>query len=262
MNESADILRTLNTQRSHIYRTEFDKVLWLFNSDIASMYFNRILKGRNGDYTISFFLNRTIYSKMTSHNPEDMVNCVRMLKPIDIVEDFVIVTSVDPRVRDWFPVRFRHTRTRPMLSPMDGNIPPTTPPSTPPSKRRRVDAPDNTRFPSFEEEPHSSPAKLGELGLHVLLSPKNEDTRNQRMANVARSLTFGDDSLESQTKAKVESTGEDEVWERPRESMYVTAFNTAVDTVIEREGHLFSSEEMNIIAIYRSLPCTSSSNLD
>src|SRR5271169_3542373 len=105
-----------------------------------------------------------------------------------------------------------------MLSPMDGNILPSTTPSTPPSKRRKVDAPDNTRLPSFEEEPHSSPAKLGELGLHVLLSPKNEDTRNQRTANVALSVTFGDDSLESQRKVKVESTGEDEVWERPRES--------------------------------------------
>ena len=40
----------------------FRKFLWLFNSDIASIYFNRILQGRNGDYTISFFLNRsTIY---------------------------------------------------------------------------------------------------------------------------------------------------------------------------------------------------------
>jgi hypothetical protein len=145
---------------------------------------------------------------------------------------------------------------------MDGNIPPSTPPSTPPSKRRKVDAPDNTRLPSFEEEPHSSPAKLGELGLHVLLSPKNEDTRNQRTANVARSLTFGDNSLEPQGKVKVESAREDEVWERPCESMYVTAFNTTVDTVIEREGHLFSPEEMNIIDIYRSLPCTSSSTLD
>ena len=185
-----------------------------------------------------------------------------MIKPIDIVENFVIVTSVDPRVRDWFLVDFVTQRTRPMPSPMDGNIPPSSPPSTPPSKRRRVDAPDNTRLPSFEEEPHLSPAKLGELGLHVLLSPKNEDTRNQRTANVAHSLTFGDDSLESQRKVKAESTGEDEVWDRPRESMYVTAFNTAVDTVIEREGHLFSPEEMNIIDIYRSLPCTFSPNLD
>jgi len=149
-----------------------------------------------------------------------------------------------------------------MLSPMDGNIPPSTHPSTPPSKRRRVDAPDNMRLPSFEEEPHSSPTKLGELGLHVQLSPKKEDTRNQQTVNVARSLAFEDDSLESPRKVKVESAGEDEIRERPRESMYVTAFNTAVDTVIEREGHLFSSEEMKIINIYRNLPCTSSSKSD
>jgi len=143
---------------------------------------------------------------------------------------------------------------------MDGNIPPSTSPTTPPSKRRRVDAPNNTRLPSFEEEPHTSPAKLGELGLHVLLSPKNEDARHLRTVSVARSLTFDNDPQDSQRKVKVEKTEEDEVWERPRESMYVTAFNTAVDTVIEREGHLFSSEEMNTINVYRSLPCTSSQN--
>lgn len=153
-------------------------------------------------------------------------------------------------------------RTRPMLSPMDGNIPTSTPPSTPPSKRRRIDAPSNTRLPSFEEQPHSSPAKLGELGLHVLLSPKNEDERNQQTITGARSLTFGKGFGESETDVKVEIKHEEEVWDRPRESMYVTAFNTAVDTVIEREGHLFSPEEMAIINVYRNLPCTSSWILD
>jgi hypothetical protein len=57
------------------YGTEFGKVLWLFNSDIASMYFNLILKGRNGDYTISFFLN-----KSTIYNPEEMVNCIQSIE--------------------------------------------------------------------------------------------------------------------------------------------------------------------------------------
>lgn len=140
-----------------------------------------------------------------------------------------------------------------MLSPMDGNIPPSTPPSTPPNKRRRVDPPNSTRLPPFEEEPHASPSKLGELGLHVLLSPKNQDTQTKRIGNVARSLTFSGDSIEA--KAEVESEDTLEYWDRPRESMYVTAFNTAVDTVIEREVHLFSQEEMDIINIYRNLPC-------
>ena len=104
-----------------------------------------------------------------------------------------------------------------MLSPMDTNIATL---STPPSKRRRVDAPHNTRLPSFDEEPHSSPAKIGELGLHVLLSPKNQDTRTERMDNVARSLTFSESSTSVKTKVK---TGDDvlEYWDRPRESMYV-----------------------------------------
>ena len=73
------------------------------------------------------------------------------------------------------------------------------------------------------------------------------------MGNVARSLTYSDDSTEA--RAEAESEDALEYWDRPRESMYVTAFNTAVDTVIEREGHLFSQEEMDIINVYRNLPC-------
>ena len=143
-----------------------------------------------------------------------------------------------------------------MLSRMDYNIPHMIPPSTPPSKRRRVDVPHNTRFPSFDEEPHSSPVKIGELGLHVLLSPKYQDTRTERIDNVARLLTFSEDLTSVKTKVKTEDDGL-EYWDRPRESIYVTAFNTAVETVIEREGHLFSQGETDIINLYRNLPCNS-----
>jgi hypothetical protein len=136
-----------------------------------------------------------------------------------------------------------------MLCPMDSNIPASTPPCTPPGKRRKVDAPTPTRLPSFEEQPHSSPSKIGELGLHVLLSPKNQEPRSEQIV-VGRALTFGE-PVKTETH-QVVSAG------RPRESMYVTAFNTAVDTVLEREGHLFSPEEMAVIDLYRKLPCISS----
>jgi hypothetical protein len=107
------------------------------------------------------------------------------------------------------------------------------------------------RLPSFEEEPHTSPAKLGELGVHVLLSPKKQHARNER---VDRSLTFSEDGSRLEPKPKVEDEPL-EYWDKARENMYVTAFNTAVDIVIEREGHLFSQEEMGVINIYRNLPC-------
>ena len=165
---------------------------------------------------------------------------------------------------------------RPLLSAMDNNIPlPSTPLSTPPSKKRRIDAHAASLLPSFEEEPHSSPQKLGELGIHVLFSPTNQTPRRDRVVQVAQLLTYAEpDALkvEGETQVKdgkvaeiqvkpvvAESASDDELeyWDRPRESMYVTAFNTAVDTVIEREGHLFSSEELEIINTYRNLPCTS-----
>ena len=137
-----------------------------------------------------------------------------------------------------------------------------------------MDAYNPPLLPSFDEEPHSSPQKLGELGIHVLFSPKNQTSRKDRVVQNAQSLAFTEsDALKIESEDKVkdvevadiqvkpvlgESASEDELeyWDRPRESMYVTAFNTAVDTVIEREGHLFSTEEMEIIKTYRSLPCT------
>ena len=137
---------------------------------------------------------------------------------------------------------------------MDTNIlPPSTPPSAPPNKRRKTEIPDASCLPSFEEEPHTSPAKIGELGLHVLLSPKKQYNQSERASKVARTLTFGDET--KPLKEEVDTEDAMEYWDRPRESMYVTAFNTAVDTVLEREGHLFSQEEMGMINLYRNLPC-------
>ena len=177
-----------------------------------------------------------------------------------------------------------------MLTVMDGNIPASTPPSTPPSKRQRISATHTTRFPSFQEEPHTSPSKIGELGLHVLLSPTNHDPRPERVISIGGALTFGeqtqtpradveeelqrssvnlDQNAESSSKtereiklkSQIDNEEPMEYWDRPRESMYVSAFNTAVDTVIEREGHLFSAEEMGIIEVYRNLPCRPASVL-
>lgn len=177
-----------------------------------------------------------------------------------------------------------------MLIVMDGNVPASTPFSTPPNKRRRISAPHATRLPSFQEEPHTSPSKIGELGLHVLLSPTNHDPRLERVMSFGRVLTLDkqaqkaeikvekelqisrlplEQNAESSSKAeretrlksKVEDVEPMEYWDRSRESMYVSAFNTAVDTVIEREGHLFSAGEMKIIDVYRNLPCRTPSVL-
>jgi hypothetical protein len=120
---------------------------------------------------------------------------------------------------------------------------PSTPPLIKPNKRRRLDEP-------FDEEPLTSPSKFGELGLHVLLSPKKEREK-QETAVIARRLSFSDNDTRK-TKTK---TSEDGAGDGYRESVYVTAFTTAVETVIEREGHLFSNDEMDIIKTYLDLPC-------
>jgi hypothetical protein len=148
-----------------------------------------------------------------------------------------------------------------LLSPLlrqSDNVQAPAPPSTPPNKKRRVDQTTPLRILSFEEEPNSSPAKLCELGLHVLLSPKRENNRNEtpqedRFGSVARRLDFTD-AMEGNGNARVNENAIDHKDQR-RESMYVTAFNTAIDTVIEREGHLLSEEEVDLIHVYHNLPC-------
>ena len=88
---------------------------------------------------------------------------------------------------------------------------------------------------------------------------KVESREDCEATTVAIEQTIDPSAGERNSKLKVKVKDEEpmEYWDRPRESMYVSAFNTAVDTVIEREGHLFSPEEMDIINVYRNLPCTS-----
>lgn len=141
-----------------------------------------------------------------------------------------------------------------MLNPRNENMLPSVFSSTPPRKKRRTDeAESGAELPSFEEEPYGSPQKMGELGLHVLLSPKNRNERHEPINQVRRVLTFEAGAEDGDKENK--GTGGLEYWDRPRESIYVSAFNTAVETVLEREGHLFSQEEMETIDIYRNLPC-------
>jgi len=133
----------------------------------------------------------------------------------------------------------------------------------PPNKRRRVGDQESPRTPpSVKEEPHSSPGKLSELGLHVFLSPKNRATSDegpssQMTSSVAITSLSPPGEVKKSRLEQQRKTGEEPLSDRRHENIYVKAFNTAVDTVLEREGHLFSPEEMSIINLYRTLPCES-----
>ncbi|EXJ88427.1 hypothetical protein A1O1_05357 [Capronia coronata CBS 617.96] len=53
----------------------------------------------------------------------------------------------------------------------------------------------------------------------------------------------------SQTMARLESR----TWTRGRSSIYVDAFNLALDTVLDEEGHLFDEAELGLFQIWREL---------
>ncbi|VUC19826.1 unnamed protein product [Clonostachys rosea] len=58
----------------------------------------------------------------------------------------------------------------------------------------------------------------------------------------------------SQTQSQDESKpGEEATWVRGRSSIYVDAFNLALDTVLEEETHLFNDKEMDIFRQWRDL---------
>src|SRR5271156_930981 len=101
-----------------------------------------------------------------------------------------------------------------MLNPRNENMLPSIFPSTPPRKKRRTDEPETgAEQPSFDEEPYGSPQKIGELGLHVLLSPKNRKERSEPQGQVRRVLTFEKGTEDGDQESK--DSGGLEYWDRP-----------------------------------------------
>jgi hypothetical protein len=88
------------------------------------------------------------------------------------------------------------------------------------------------------------------------LEPKIDSKDLQTRKSIPFPPSNLSEGLES-GRTEADTEGETKYWDRKHESIYIKAFNTAVDTVLERERHLFSNEEMDIINLYRNLPCTS-----
>ena len=122
------------------------------------------------------------------------------------------------------------------------------------NKRRRVDGTETGNLLD-DKRLNRPPSKLVELGLDADFAcvPHNEQA-----ATAMHDAKYSDDSVRVDIEnIHIESDSGD-FWNGRRESIYVTAFNTAVDTVVDRESHLFNEDEMNIIRLYKDLPCIDS----
>ena len=58
---------------------------------------------------------------------------------------------------------------------------------------------------------------------------------------------------QDELKEGAEQRLEDRKWVRGRSSLYVDAFNLALDTVLDEESHLFNEAEMKFFSIWREL---------
>lgn len=75
-------------------------------------------------------------------------------------------------------------------------------------------------------------------------------------------VTVSDDAIKEYEAYKASQEGETEAadkrlenrtWIRGKSSLYVDAFNLALDTVLDEEGHLFDEAEADIFRIWRGL---------
>lgn len=58
---------------------------------------------------------------------------------------------------------------------------------------------------------------------------------------------------QEETKEETEERLKDRNWVRGKSSIYVDAFNLALDTVLDEEGHLFDEAETEVFRLWRAL---------
>ncbi|KAH7034964.1 coiled-coil domain-containing protein MTMR15 [Microdochium trichocladiopsis] len=131
-----------------------------------------------------------------------------------------------------------------------GHIPrPTSPAARPPQNRGRLSAPDLSREGSPEtdvdDRPHQPTAI--ESSLPAILS--DEEAIEQYESFKASQSEAGTDEAET-AAARLDSRK----WIRGKSSLYVDAFNLALDTVLDEESHLFNSRECAVFEKWRALP--------
>ena len=93
-----------------------------------------------------------------------------------------------------------------------------------------------------DDEP-SLPQRLTELESAMLAVKTDEEAIQEYEAMRAA----GD--IPDELKSRIQQRS----WTKEKSSIYVDAFNLALDTVLEDEGHLFDEKEMEVFSQWRSL---------
>lgn len=147
------------------------------------------------------------------------------------------------------------TRTKPTTEPAhhDENEPPTKrqKPNPSPSKKRNISKQDTEITPlEIDVEDEIAAAKPDEIeqktDLESALPPVSTDAEAIEEYEAFK-------ASQEENKANTEERLRDRKWIRGKSSIYVDAFNLALDTVLDEESHLFDEAEMEVFRVWRTL---------
>lgn len=127
-----------------------------------------------------------------------------------------------------------------------------------PAKRRRTV---ETEYSSTDAEikpPSPSPsATAGETpaadDLGIVPSSQTELETSLPAIKTDKDAIEEYEALQNDTKTGLHVRLRDGVWQKGKSSIYVDAFNLALETVLDEESHLFDEAEMEIFAQWRGL---------
>ena len=130
-----------------------------------------------------------------------------------------------------------------------------------PDGERGVGKADPTPKPSLRSEiPDSEDEEFENRGEEIF-----HQTRPSQLESVLPPLQTDEEAIEAyeafkageQPEGDTKTRFEDRTWKRGQSSIYVDAFNLALNTVLEDEAHLFNDAELSLFEQWRSLdyPC-------
>jgi Fanconi-associated nuclease 1 len=126
-----------------------------------------------------------------------------------------------------------------------------------PVKRRRTSDKENTSTDAEVKQPSPSPSVTA--GETLTVDDVNHISNSQTdLETSLPTIKTDEDAIEEYEALKDSKVGlhvrlRDGVWQKGQSSIYVDAFNLALETVLDEESHLFSEPEMEIFTQWRNL---------
>lgn len=139
----------------------------------------------------------------------------------------------------------KRRRTSEKDTDLESNLSEKRPPSPSPSSGA-VDTPTPVHVPVIEEGPDAYiPSSQTELETSLPAIQTDEDAINAYEASKVENDTDAEPGLHVRLR--------DGVWQRGKSSIYVDAFNLALETVLDEESHLFHEAEMEVFNQWKEL---------